>query len=350
MDKESTILFPLRTNVNYFRSNKEYLDLQSRVKQSLILFDNVLFQAGEYHCLVGPDGVIQNYQSHYKQNRGKKPVKLEGDNKDTKRFWLKIRTSATGPSKPFTTIIASELQRSFRSQFHTLVDEIRKSGINNVELRYYEFPDEINQKVKQISKDESKKLEFEKENYFLKNTIINNLNKDLLLMAILELPASIDSLHAPLVQQKAKRDSRLRNIPGYLSLHAWVPYVGNLTWEEISEFRSHPAVINFRERLKEAENKARLMLGETSQEDIQEELSNILTDELLKEIQHLRPSTKELALDVGKDVSVNLLGAIFPPIGALLEVANLASKIPEINEIKDQKKSWVAALMDLRLR
>ena len=60
--ESSKIFFPLRTNANYFKSKQEYLDLKSRVKQSLILFDELLFQAGEYHCIVGPKGIIQGFK------------------------------------------------------------------------------------------------------------------------------------------------------------------------------------------------------------------------------------------------------------------------------------------------
>ena len=350
MNKSSTILFPLRTNVNFFRSSIEYLDLKSRVKQSLILYDKILFQAGEYHCFVGPGGVIQNYQSQYNKERGKKPVMLEDEGKDSKRFWLQIRPTGAAPSVPSTTLIDSELERSFRSQFHTLVTEIKGSGISEVELRYFEFPDTVKKHIKDVTKKDKKNLQYEQGSKFLKDTIITNLNKDLLLMTILGLPANIDALHGSIIHQKIKQDTSLHKVPGYLSIDTWVPYVGNLNWKEIFDFRSHPSLIELRNKLVEVEERARLMLGEASDEDIRKELSNILTDELLQEIQHIRPSSSEITKDIGKDVSVCLLGTLFPPIGLALDIASIAADIPDFVEVINQKKSWITALMNLRTK
>jgi hypothetical protein len=210
--ESSKIFFPLRTNANYFKSKQEYLDLKSRVKQSLILFDELLFQAGEYHCIVGPKGIIQGFKSHQKIGDEQKSLQLEEDEKEADHFWLRVRTTDAQPSESFTTIIDSPLERRFRSQFHTLVSEMKENGIDSVELRYYEFPDNVKNEIATLAKTELEELEFDTDNIFLKDRIIQNLNNDLLLMSLLKLPATIDALHAPLVLQKAKKDSSIIDV------------------------------------------------------------------------------------------------------------------------------------------
>jgi hypothetical protein len=168
----STIFFPLRTNVNYFQSKQEYMDLQSRVKQSLILYDKVVFQAGEYQCIVGPEGIIQNFQIPDKERRRQLGVQLEEDDIQANHFWLSVRPSNANPPEPFTTILDSPLERIFRSQFHTLVSEIRGHGINEVDLRYYELPAQLVGEIDKAQKAEMQEYDFKTENRFLKDRII----------------------------------------------------------------------------------------------------------------------------------------------------------------------------------
>jgi hypothetical protein len=140
------------------------------------------------------------------------------------------------------------------------------------------------------------------------------------------------------------------NLPGYLSLNAWVPYAGMLSWEELVEFRKHPALVEFRSKLISVEQKVREIFAEASEDDISYAIFQILTDELLAEINNLRPSKSGVAKDVGIDVALSLIGAIIPPLDLVTEIVGLFTNIPEAKNLVDQRASWITALMDLRYK
>ena len=51
----SKICFPLRTNVHYWDLDKLELSLESRIKLSTLLYDDVIFEDGGYTALIGPN-------------------------------------------------------------------------------------------------------------------------------------------------------------------------------------------------------------------------------------------------------------------------------------------------------
>lgn len=50
----ASIYFPLRTNVEYWDLDRLELDLESRLKLSAILYDELILEDGGYVALVGP--------------------------------------------------------------------------------------------------------------------------------------------------------------------------------------------------------------------------------------------------------------------------------------------------------
>src|SRR3954465_13832233 len=61
---QSTFLFPLRSNVNFFDTPNGYLSLIGRIKQASLLFDRLLFERGIYISSITNRGFahsIENY-------------------------------------------------------------------------------------------------------------------------------------------------------------------------------------------------------------------------------------------------------------------------------------------------
>lgn len=135
MGTTSTFFFPLRTNVEFFKSGESYLDLESKIKQSLLLYENIVFEEGVYKCFVGPKGRLEQIGPFDSEHDN-----IGFENQDTaKSFFVRARSSSAKPDAPFTHLVDSPLERSFRAQFHTITQELLLSGIDGVTLEGFEL-------------------------------------------------------------------------------------------------------------------------------------------------------------------------------------------------------------------
>lgn len=340
MDSLPIFFFPLRTNVEFFKSGENYLDLKSRAKEALLLYDRVVFQDGVYRCFVGPKGRIEQIHP-FDKNRDKDQL----EEKDTsKEFFLQVRPTDASPEAPFTRLIDSPLERAFRAQFHTLADEITSGGIEGVSLEYFELSQLMQLFARNIAEKDKESIRFpENVSKFLEEVVVNNLNIDLLLIALLGHVSVMDSLHSTLLSQKVTEDVKVEDASGFLSLEVFVPNVSELTWDEIRDVRKEPSLIEFRKRLVVAENVAREMLGNTTTEEISQVINSILIEELLEEMKKRVSTVSRSAVDVG----IELIGSVIPPVGIAKSIIGISD---EIKELLDQKRSWITTFMKLRRR
>jgi hypothetical protein len=129
--------------------------------------------------------------------------------------------------------------------------------------------------------------------------------------------------------------------PGFSALRFEVPNIAALPWEQIAEIRAHPALVEFRQRLFEAESLARLRLPEASEIEVQVEVGRILHAGLVEEVRvRMAPSGWKLA----GGVSVQVAGGLVPLLG-LVQTAYSAGK--EVADSVREGKTWLAVLMRL---
>jgi hypothetical protein len=340
MDNLSTFFFPLRTNVEFFKSGENYLDLKSRAKEALLLYDRIVFQAGVYRCFVGPKGRMEQIQP-FDKNRDRDEL----EEKDTsKEFFVQVRPTGATPETPFTRLIDSPLERAFRAQFHTLADEITSGGIEEISLEWFELPQPMQSLARDMANQDKESIKFPQHvSKSLEEVVVNNLNIDLLLIALLGHVSVMDSLHSPLLSQKVAKDVKADDASGFLSLEVFVPNVSSLAWDEIRDIRKELSLIEFRKRLVAAENIAREMLGNTTTEEISHTINSILIEDLLEEIKMRMPTVGKSAIDVG----VELIGNVIAPVGIAKSILGMSG---EIKELLDQRRSWITTFMRLRKR
>jgi hypothetical protein len=335
---KSRFFFPLRTNVDYFRSETHYLDLITRVKQSLLLFDELVFQAGVYWSVVGSKGVVDLIRPFNPMID--KKIKYSDEN-TAPHFFLRIRPSDASPDTPFTSLLSSDKEVEYQSQFHYLVDEIRSYGIEDAIIGQYDITDPVKKLAKEFTKIDKDILAYDPGNDFLRDKIIENLNKDLLLMSALDLPASIDGLHAPLLAEKTIQNTTISPVPGFYSLDTIVPYVGNLAWEEIADLRQEPSLVEFRKRMVQVEEDVRSAIGEAPEEELREGILSLHQDGLLEEISTLVPQKDKII----KNVVLEIAGNVIPPLGITKSVLEAYD---DTKNYFEYKRSWLAMLMRIQ--
>jgi hypothetical protein len=170
---------------------------------------------------------------------------------------------------------------------------------------------------------------------------MQNLFKDIVLISALGHPGGMDSLHAPMLDAMIHREPENQVAVGFSALEFQIPHVAALSWEQIAEARTHPAVKEFRQRLLAAEETVRTMLPEASENEIRYEVGRILHRELIKETrQRMAPSGSEL---VGS-VALQIIGGLIHPIGI---VHTAVSVVKEVADWNQERKSWLAVLMKL---
>jgi hypothetical protein len=333
----STLFFPLRTNIGYFRSDIAYLDLRARVKQALILFDQILFEANIYQSIIGTNTFISSFETtiQYFQNY---PLEFSNPDKGFLGFYMEVIDPYAGPEAPHI-IMKPPWEHHFTSQFHTLYDEISSVGIKEVSIQEFKLESEYNNLVKRLASIDEDTIAFEDQR--IRELIIQNLNHDLVLASLLGVPMSVDGLHAPILEQKSRQLPGVVSASGFQPLTVFVPYIGDLEWEQIVEIRQQPSIKEFRKKMSEIELMINSLIGEASWDEIREQLLYILSDELLREIASLRPRGE----DIIQGVTLELVGNIIPPIGI---TKSIIEKSIDIKNWFEGRRSWIATLMKLR--
>ena len=331
----SIFFFPLRTNVEYFASPEGFLTLEGRIKQASLLYDTIICEGGMYIATIGHMGSVDMW---------KPPADITDE-----ELYQSFRPSggeyyfAVGPSgsKQRYIIQSGSVERRFRSEFHSLLKNIGPQIPEWIQIKTYGLTQEANDLVSRLTEQNIRNPEIviPEGGLWLRRRIISNLNHDLILIRNLQSAASMDPLHMPILQKKI---SGLQSAHGFLSLEVAIPDFSGLSWEVIAEVRQHKAIMEFRHKMAQVESYARTSLPNADQNQLLDQISQLITDELLTEIRNLMPKTTSTA----RNVIINLLSGLLPyPFGT---VPAIGSSIAEISKQLKAEDSWVTVFMRLR--
>lgn len=334
----STFFFPLRTNVEYFVSPEGFLALEQRVKQAAILYDVIIFEGGIYTASVGPTGSMDFWIPPDQVTEEELGLKFEpyGGHHH-------LAIAPTG-SRQFQTLISGSVERRFRSEFHSILKSLGPECPKWVKVDTYDLTPEAKNLVNRLSQSDERNLDIEigKEQRFLKSKILHNLNRDLTLIWCLGYAASIDPLYAPILHKKMTAHGGLQPASGFLTLEFAVPDFSQLPWEVIAELREHKAMAEFRRRMIDTENLVRASLPNGNEAELRHQISQVITDELLKEIKSLQPTTRGTAINL----TLNLVSGLVPfPWGT---ISSVTSSITQITKLTEAQNSWITIFMKLR--
>lgn len=334
----STFFFPLRTNVEYFVSTEGFLALEQRIKQAAILYDVIIFEGGVYTASVGPTGSMDFWIPPDQVTEEELRLKIEpyGGHHH-------LAIAPTGSSQ-FQTLVSGPVERRFRSEFYSILKNLGSECPKWVKMETYDLTPEAKNLVNRISQSDERNLDIEigKENRFLKSKILNNLNRDLILTWGLGWAASIDPLYTPILRKKMTLHGGLQAASGFLALDFIVPDFSRLPWEIIFELREHKAMAEFRRRMINIENLVRASLPNVNEAELRYQISQVVTDELLKEIESLQPTTRDIAINL----TLNFVGGLAPLPWST--IPSVVSGIQQLTKSIQTQNSWIAVFMKLR--
>jgi len=334
----STFFFPLRTNVEYFTSPEGFLTLERRVKQAAILYDVIILEGGIYTASAGPTGSMDFWISPSQVTDEELRLKLEPSGGQHH-----LALAPTG-SRQFQTVVSGPVERRFRSEFHSILKKLGPEYPKWIKMETYDLTSAAKSLASRISRNDEKNtnIAIPEGSHFLRNIILRNLNRDLILAGSLGSMASIDPLHLPILQKKMAAHGGLRPASGFVALEVAVPDLSEVPWDVIAEVREHKAMMEFRHRIVQTENLVRTSLPDADDAELRFQISQIITNELLNEIKNLRPTVKGVVANLTLDL---LSGLIPPPWSA---VSTLALNTPEIGKLFKTRTSWITMFMKLR--
>jgi hypothetical protein len=331
---DSRFFFPLRTNVEYFTTLEATLSFESRVKQALVLYDRVLFQAGLYVAQIGPTAA---YEFHFP------PAQMPSRSDLSRARRAQQRSEGFAGRGGGRQMLSSPTERSFQIEFHSLADRLLSLGIDGIEMVEWHLVPEAKRFAKGLAKEyrKSEGVALPEGSPRLQKRVVENLFEDLVLVSNLGCPSGVDSLHAPVLDTLIDRVPEVQAAGGFFALEFEVPHVAALSWEQIIEVREAAAVMEFRKHLTVAEETVRAMFPEAPADVIRQEVGSILHRELLRETQErMAPNASELA----GHVVLELVGGLVPLIGTLHTAISVGQ---EVVDWKRERTSWLAVLMKL---
>jgi hypothetical protein len=341
--QSSIFFFPLRTNVEYFDTPEGYLSLKERIKQACILYDRLIFEGGLYQASIGPTGSFDLWIPPLELTDA--ILKAKFTSRGGEHHW---RIAPTG-SENYHTVISGPMERWFRAEFHTALREFDGENMPWIDIETYELTPDFKQLADSSADNDERdeNIRILDASHFFRRKILTNLNRDLILIASLGTSASIDPLHASVLEQKmAKKPEQLKSAPGFLAIEVAVPNFSNLPWDTILELREHPSLSEFRRKLVEAETTARTLFPDAKEDEIRYEICQIITGELVREISNVWSVGKDMIRDMSINAAIELLlviGRVSIPF-----VGEAIAAVRDGYELMQARNSWITAFLRLR--
>lgn len=329
----SSIIFPLRSNVEWFGNEGKY-SLKNRIKEALLLYDELVFEAGSYICGISEKGDIDLYVPPgglpYIQRKSLNFVGADGE------MSLSVKNNQTGEE---TDLIENgKLRRFWGANFLNILEDLEVPEYDFVEIKSIHLNKDGKKILKTNSKNDLEDFDIETQasgDYFLEKKVIEGLNHSLLFSSALEIPILVDDIHQKYLKEKSKRgwqenlDSKeFETLDSTLELV--VPDFSSLSFEKIIELREDRALQDFRGKIDKMSNE---ILEVSRPEEFQEKTREIFVGDLLDEIDEMAPGKNDICLDI-------LTGII--PGGSAIDILEDAVSSYEFS------KSWLSFIMKLK--
>lgn len=341
------IYFPLRSNVDYRDLQPLELDLESRMKLSALLFEELIFENGVLATLIGRR-LKFDLRGH---NSSMVPPKLS-DAYSSDRGVFEIEVNGVS--------IQDEAVRRYYSSFDQVLD---KSGLLKqswVRISDIVLTPQAEQAVASLAEEVFQQLDDGDEvTKVLRRSLIGHILYDQVLAATNNWELNLDPLHYTWSEQVAWVSNQdMDHLPSGIDLEVVfpdLPALGQITWEEILEVREHSTIREMRSVLNGVSREMRAaQLSGTTGMAIQNQLEAWSYRQLMSELPNLLPNRYERARTTGVSLAMNAIGML-PNLGLLTAAAasafevltaivedrgNSRSLATSFRQRRDQQEKW----------
>ena len=328
---KSTVFFPLRSNVEWFES-KVY-SLERKIKESMLLYDHLVFEDGIYTCFTTKGG---SFDVHVPTSKvpaeDRKRMFLERRGKTAS---LTIINQATGKRIP---LLSGEVEKFYNADFTSLLEMMECQNLDFVkieEIGLTEDGKKILKEITGIDEKDTSLMSLIGGTPFLKKKIIEGLNHSLLLSGALNVPILVDNLHEKVLRNKLQQTIRetcagkeVKVMDNILQLT--VPDFSSQSIDNLLGLRKDRTITKFREKIREICDRAPEVLDPI---EFQTKVQQLFVEELLVEIKEMAPSKKSITIDV--------IGGLIPYVGTAFSI------LRTLHGAYDYSRSWLSFLMKL---
>lgn len=335
----TTIYFPFRTNVHYWDLDALELNLESRIKLSALIYDDLIFDNGAYEAIIGPEMSTEFLIPTMDQV----PDGFLDDELPREGGEFAIQFGEFSMSSP--------AQRRYRLCYRKMLDDI---GITD-----FDWIGFINVALKEKGENAVKKLaeqdlsifhDGELETYFVNSYILKSINHDFFIGNMFDWDMNLDPMHEVYLRQKLElfsANNRDENsLVDFDLVFPRLPDLSLVSWDEIIDARNNPTAVEFRQRFSKVTRDVRstFLAGETV-DAVRYQVMQWREEQLLKEIENLLTPKKKTI----KDIAVNIafvFGSFLPFIGPIVGVTDAVRGVLEpIADGIEQSKTLGAAFV-----
>jgi len=254
-ENESVLVVPLRSNASTLLTGAPIAALRRRLKFASLFYDRLLLETGIFRAYAGLTGVSSFIVPPTEQDPPRWQTPAERHAGTGATFAVALGRDGSHDARP-QTVISSEASISWTATLHPFADELPPG------TDWVDFVKSLNPEgaVKQLAQqwteadEHNRSLERAIPVRFVRESVIQSANRDLVLAVASGSAVTVDPLHLQVVAQRFKDDDGWR-LRGY-AVPILLPEVGNLPWEAIADLRRDRHIARFRAVLQEVEEEA----------------------------------------------------------------------------------------------
>ena len=346
-ENESVIVVPLRSNASTLLAGAPIAALRRRLKFASLFFDRLLLETGIFRVHAGPSGASSFIVPPTEHDPPRWQTPAERHAGTGVPFSVAIGEDGA-PAATLRTVISSEASISWAATLHPFADEL-PPGTDWVHfVRSLNPEGEVKQLAQRWTRDDERNRSLERAIpvKFVRDTVINSANRDLVLGVAAGCAVTADRLHSQVVAQRFNDDETWK-LHGY-AVPILFPWVGDLPWEAISDLRRDKNMGRFRAELRQVEEVA---TAEAAGGDIETAARHVYDRHLADALGRLegmggaiahRALTGFVIGSVAGDATSGIIGPLAPIAGAALGSAS--TTIIDVRDMIRQRRSrgWLA--------
>lgn len=340
------VFLPLRSNINWFQSQELKTQLDARLKEALLLYDEVVIEDGTFYAEITEHGGFQPYLPP-----GTIPVDqriIEWD-RDIRPTEVKLGFKIEGSHGPFQTLLAGKTIARYKVDFFDLTRGSRLSDadfVTHATISETQLPSSVREAIRRENFHDRSHLNLELGSDWIRNLVINSLNRDTIIAAMMQAAVIIDPTHGAVLRQKCilPKDVVTPGSEEQVALQHVIsvaaPDFATLSIDDVIELREDRSWADFRVLLGELVASVLddpTVLGNRSR--FKEEIGKSFSKTLLNELASRYKGKKDIVIDLGLGFASNLQG-IGLPIG-------IAEAGRDIAQWHKERGTWLAFLLKL---
>ncbi|HEX3360992.1 MAG TPA: hypothetical protein VHS74_08385 [Solirubrobacterales bacterium] len=340
MNGVSRVYFPLRSSVEFF-DRPSGVTPSARAKEGAVLFDEVLFEDGQFTAAIGEDMNFTSFRPrHELTDDDLKQPAMQGEVGERFSISIGVQRAPDDSAKELQPLGETVVRDAYSVQWHsTAIDELQALGVTWAD---FGAPSEedlrgLQPAINATTREFADRLRGNELPHFQADYIAKALARDAVVASALHASINITPMFAPMVEGAINQQEQT----GAEALSFLVPNLERLPWEAIAEFRDMPGSVEARGLLREFEA---IALSEEPGDatDFGNKVKQSVADALAGAVLDSEANVAKAAAREGIGLVVSLVPYVGQFIGAAAGIADA------IGQRAEQRGNGIFALVKLR--